>query len=130
MGRRILINPVFLLPDHAFPSGNRPYLPGMVEATVLRPIAERLEAVFHFARIPLINDHLYRHPAAPHAGGAFRFVGLRIEAAVAALSIYLQGRSYREERGRGQCLLSAFEDFQLRRFIELNRLFSLIGNGL
>jgi hypothetical protein len=58
----LIVNPVLLRVGHSAATGNRARRSGLVERAGKRTVAEGLGSVAAPSRIPLINDHLYRHP--------------------------------------------------------------------
>ena len=92
MGSGIFVNPVLLVPLHALSAWDRAHRSGAVKGAGLRPIAKGLKAKALFARGPLVNDHLYRHQAAPDAGQTLGVVGLLVQPAMPPLPIGLQVR--------------------------------------
>lgn len=68
VSRRILVDPVFLFPRHPAATGDLARRPSAVERTGLGAVTESLKAKLLLSRIPLVDDHFDRHPAAPDAG--------------------------------------------------------------
>src|SRR5207248_11030173 len=87
MDRRLLVDPVFFFPGHALPARDLPRRPGLVEGAVLGPVAERLAPVPPHGRVPLVDDHLDGHLAAPDARRAPRRIGLCGEPPMTALPV-------------------------------------------
>ena len=70
MRSRFLVDPVLLGPLHALPARNVPTWAWAVLHARLRVVAEGLEPVADNAGVPLVDDHLDRHPAASDANAA------------------------------------------------------------
>ena len=65
--RLLIINPVFLGVGHSTAARNRTCWSGLVKGVRKRTVAEGLGSIAAPTRVPLINDDLDRHPAAPDA---------------------------------------------------------------
>jgi hypothetical protein len=100
MGNRLLVNPIFLLPQHSFPAWNLPGWTGFIKAAEFRTITKSLESIFLLAGIPMVDDHLHPHAATPDASYAFPFVGADIQSSMPSLPIYFQIRRRTLPRGR------------------------------
>lgn len=75
MSSGVFIDPVLLGVGHTFAPRNFPGGSGPVKGAAFRAITEGFEPVLLLRRIPLIDDHIHRHAAAPGAGRAFGVVG-------------------------------------------------------
>ena len=89
MGNGLFVNPVRLLPGHAFPAWDLSCWAGLVKPTRSWPVAKSLKPIPLPARIPMIDDHFHGHATSPDAGFAFCFVGLRLQSSAASPTIYL-----------------------------------------
>ena len=94
MRNGILVNPVFLLPCHAFPAWNHSCRPCSIKRAGFGTVTEGLESIFPLLGIPLVDNHLHRHTTAPNTNPALAFVGSGIQPPVTSLPIYLQGWRY------------------------------------
>ena len=92
MRRRLRVHPVLLLPGHSLASGHPSSGPRSIKSTTLRTVAEGLESPPRKARLPLVDDHLDGHAAAPDTGRVFRFVCSGIESPMTAGSVSRQFR--------------------------------------
>lgn len=63
----VSVNPVFFRVAHATTTRNLAGWSGPIERARKRTIAKCLGSVTALARIPVVNDHLNRHEALPHA---------------------------------------------------------------
>ena len=118
-----IINPVFLGVGHSTAARNRTRWSGLVKRARKRTIAEGLGSIAAPTRIPLINDHLDRHPAAPDALPALLLESSRGEPPMTALTVDRQRRRDAAPR-RWRCILLSLRrpDFQLADFVKFNRL--------
>ncbi len=131
MGGGILIHPVFFFVGH--PTAARDFArgAGFVGWAGEGAVAKRLGPVSTLAGIPMVDDHLHRHPAAPDAGGASAVVGSRGQPAVPAFSVH--GKHRRNSSvgwwwcGRGLSLY-AFSDFELAHLVEFDDLQTWVGD--
>jgi len=90
MRRRILINPVFFFPTHSAPARHLPRRTSLIERTRLRPVTERLKSIPLLPRIPVVDNHLNRHPAAPHTAPAATLICPRSQAAMSSCPVRRQ----------------------------------------
>ncbi len=75
----------------------------------------------------MVDNDLYRHSASPDAGNAFTRICPGVEAAAATLPVYLQrGSNTRNRWGRNLSISSTLQNFQLCRFVELDRFLPVI----
>ena len=81
------VYPVRFLIANAASTGYFARGPGPVERTALRAVAERLEPVLLLRRVPVVDDHLHRHPAAPEAGRTLRCISPGIQASMATFPV-------------------------------------------
>ena len=124
-----LINPVFLGVTHSTSTGNLARWSRPVERTGTRTVAECLRAVAPLARIPLIDDHLHRHPASPHARSALLLVGSRRQSPVTAFAVDRKRRWNTAPRGRRRFFPNlTCGGLQIADLVELNGLKTRIGN--
>lgn len=102
MSHGFLIHPILFLPTHSFPSRNFSGRPGLVKRTGLRAITEGLCTKLFVAGIPMVNNHLDSHLAAPDTAHMYAYRagdGLFVDmfpdwaecpARAAALTVHLQ----------------------------------------
>jgi len=83
----IIIDPVLFRVTHPAAAGNLARQPRSRERAGTRAIAECLSPAAALARAPLIDDHLDRHMASPHAGPALFLLGSRRKSAVTAFAV-------------------------------------------
>ena len=103
-------------------AGNLACRPGFVERTRTRTVAECLGPVAAQTRIPLINNHLDRHLAPPHAARALFLICLCRKSPMTALPVDRKWRWNPAPRGR-LCLSLNFlsSDFQIADLIKIQR---------
>ena len=102
--------------------------PGSVERTRSRTVAEGLGSVASCTRIPLINNHLDRHLASPHAAGALVLVCSGRKPPMTALPVDWKRRWNAEPRRRLCLFLNHSDgDFQIADLIKFNGLKTRIG---
>ena len=102
--------------------------PGSVERTRSRTVAEGLDSVASCTRIPLINNHLDRHLASPHAAGALVLVCSCRKPPMTALPVDWKRRWNAEPRRRLCLFLNpSYGDFQIADLIKFNGLKTRIG---
>lgn len=92
MRGRILIHPVRFLPAHSFSPWNFASGSRFVEGTRQRAVTKRLGPVAHLAGVPVVNDHLHRHAAAPDAAPTLLIISPGSQAAASSLPIRRQVR--------------------------------------
>src|ERR1019366_8422426 len=127
----LIVNPVLLRVGHSAATGNRAHRSGLVERAGKRTVAEGLGSVAAPSRIPLINDHLYRHPASPDTAGALLLEGSRGESSMTALAAERKRRwNTAPRRWRCLVLIVMWPDFPLAGLVEFNRLQPRIRNRL
>jgi len=113
MSRGVLINPVFLLPNHPATAGNLSSWTCPVQRARLGAVTERLESVTSLARVPLVHDHLDRHPAAPNTGCTLGLVGSHIQPAMAPRAVDGQIRRNSEPgRRKREDVCRPFDELQ------------------
>jgi hypothetical protein len=107
--------PVLLRVDHSTAAaGNPARRSGLVERASTRTVTEGLGSVVAPTRIPLINNHVDRHPASPDATPALLLEGSRGESPMTALAIDRQRRWHTApRRWRGLVLTSGSPTFNL-----------------
>ena len=81
----VLVDPVLFGVGYALSPWHLALGPGPIKGTAFRSVAEGLETGPFPGRVPVVNDHLYRHPAGPDAGQAFGLVSPGIQSPVPAL---------------------------------------------
>lgn len=115
------------LPPRHLTSRSRP-----IRRARLRPIARRLDPPLHFRLIPLVDDHLDRHLAPPHARRALPLVRLRIQAAMATLSVDFEIRRHSQpwRRFRRSIRCRPGHHLELRGLVQLGDLGARIFDGL
>jgi hypothetical protein len=104
-------------------AGNLAGRSGFVERTGNRTVAERLGSVAALARIPLINNHIDRHLASPHAARALFLVCSWRKSPMTALPVVRKWRWNAAPRGRRRLIINDTDsDFQIADLIEFNSL--------
>ena len=125
----IVVYPVFLGVRHPLAPRNSALRPGAIERAALGTVAECFEPISLPGRVPLIDDHLHRHPAAPDALQALALIRAGIEPPVSPGSVRLEIRR-RPRKGRsglrsGRTLR---DHLDTTRLVEFRSLEPLIGN--
>ena len=109
MGKGLFVNPVLLLPCHAFPAWDLSCWTCLVKRTRFWTVTKCLKTISLLAWIPLIDDHLHGHATSPNTDFAFCFVGSCLQPSVTALPVYLQrGRRALPWWGGALCFRSFF----------------------
>lgn len=110
-------------------AGSLAFWSGSVKRTRTRTVAECLGSVAAFTRIPLINSHLDRHLASPHAARTLFLVCSCCKSPMAAFAIDRKRRWNTAPWGRLCLFLNiTCSDFQIADLIKLNGLKTRIGN--
>src|ERR1700682_5260894 len=125
----LIINPILFRVCHAATSGNLACWSGLVERTGKRTLAECLGSVAALTRIPLINDHLDRHIASPHAARALFLICPRCESPMTSFAVDGKRRWNTAPRRRLSLFLNPMcSDLQIADLIKFNGLQTRIGN--
>ena len=127
VGSSVIIDPILLSVGHALSTRNFPCGPGPVKGAAFRAIAERFKPVLFLGRIPLVDDHFHRHPAAPDTGRAFRVVGPGVQTTRPTAAIGFQVRRHSKERRPGMSFTRGIsDDLEPARLVECRGLLPLV----
>ncbi len=119
----VFVGPILLNIRHAFAPGDFSRGSEPVKGAAFRTVAEGFEPVLFLWRIPLVYDHLHRHPAAPDTGGAFGIVGPGIQTTMSASPVHFQVRRHAMIRRSGRCFtLGILDDLEPARLVERRHL--------
>jgi hypothetical protein len=131
MRNGILVNPVSLFPDHAFPTRNFSGRPRFIKGARFWTITKGLKTIFLPSGIPLVDNHLHWHTTTPDTKRALTFVGSGIQPPVTPLPIDLEGRWHSNPRwSRAFLLCASLNCFQFARLVVIRCLTSGISNLL
>ena len=110
-------------------AGDLAYRSGLVQRTRSRAVAEGFGSVASCTQIPLINNHLDRHLASPHAAAAVVLVCSRCKPRMTALPVDWKRRWNAAPRG-WLCLFLNLTcgDFQIADLIRFNGLKTRIAD--
>ena len=97
------IDPVFFDIGHSLASRDATPRTGLVERARFRPVTKRLEPIPSDIGIPVIDDDLNRHPAAPQARLAFVLIRARRQSPVTAFPVGFQFRRHSQPRRGLRC---------------------------
>ena len=98
MGGCVFVDPILLGVGHALATRHFACRPGPVKSAAFRAVAEGLEPVSFLGRIPVVDDHLHRHPAAPDTGRALGIIGPGVQTPMPTAAISFQVGRYTMER--------------------------------
>jgi len=123
MTHSILINPILFCIGHPFSAGDFPSRPCLIKRTGLWTITECFLSILLLTGIPLVNNHLNRHSAAPYAVSALGFVSPSIKPPMSSLPIRWQlWTNTKPWRRLLMLFLSTFQKFKLADLVELDNL--------